>query len=87
MSKPKLLSAALIVAAMLATPALAREHHVRARHFTANAYAAAIGTGHNDLRPCYGNLAGDLRGELCGYGDRDMWGHWGGYYGPMVHVP
>jgi len=87
MSTPKLLSAALIAAAILATPALAREHHVRARHLTENAYAATIGTSHNDWRSCYGNRAGDLRGEFCGYGDRDLWGHWGGYYGPMVHVP
>ena len=88
MSKPKLLSAALIAAAMLAPPALARDNHVRSRHLTENADAnATIGAGHNDRRPCYGNLASDLRGEFCGYGGRDVWGHWGGYYGPMVHVP
>jgi hypothetical protein len=25
-----------------------------------------------------------LRGGLRGYGSRDMWGHWGAYYGPMI---
>jgi len=87
-SKSGLLTAALIAAAMFATPALARENHVSSRHHTENAYAnATIGADHDAWRPCYGNLAGDLRRELCGYGDRDMWGQWGGYYGPMVHVP
>jgi hypothetical protein len=32
MTKSKLLSAALVAAAMLATPALARTHHVTSRH-------------------------------------------------------
>jgi hypothetical protein len=88
MRKSKLLSAALIAATMFATPALARENHVRSRHLTGNAYAnATIGAGHDDWRPCYPNRTGDLRGEYCGYGERDLWGHWGGYYGPMVHIP
>jgi hypothetical protein len=25
-----------------------------------------------------------LRGGFRGYGSRDVWGHWGAYYGPMV---
>jgi hypothetical protein len=32
----------------------------------------------------YGNLANGLRGGYRGYGDRDVWGHWGTYYGPMI---
>ena len=87
MSKPDLLLAALIAAAMLATPALARENHVRSRHLTENAYAATVGAGHSDWRSCYSDRVSDPRGEFCSYGGRDMWGHWGGYYGPMVHVP
>ena len=88
MGKPGLLSVAIIAAAMFATPALARENHARSRHLIENAYAnAVIGAGPNDWRSCYGNRASDLRGELCGYEDRDMWGQWGGYYGPMVHAP
>ena len=84
MSKLKLLSAALIAAAMLATPALARENHMTSRHADAN---TTIGVGYNDWRACYGNRASGLRGELCGYGDRDEWGHSGGYYGPMIGGP
>jgi len=32
----------------------------------------------------YGNRASGLRGGFRGYGSRDVWGHWGAYYGPMV---
>jgi len=30
--------------------------------------------------PKYGNPNSDLSG----YGSRDVWGHWGAYYGPMI---
>ncbi|WP_036047870.1 hypothetical protein [Bradyrhizobium sp. Tv2a-2] len=84
MRKLELLSAALITVAMLATPALARENHMTSRHADGN---TTIGAGHNDWSSCYGNRASGLRGEFCGYGDRDVWGHWGGYYGPTVGGP
>ncbi len=32
------------------------------------------------LHPKYG----DPNGNLSGYGNRDVWGHWGAYYGPMI---
>jgi hypothetical protein len=31
----------------------------------------------------YGHRASGLRGEFRG---RDIWGHWGAYYGPMIPV-
>jgi hypothetical protein len=74
MSKLKFLSAALIAAATLATPAMARENHVSSRHLAVNANASTtpgaqyIGEG-NRFR---------------GYEGHDMWGHWGTYYGPML---
>jgi hypothetical protein len=34
----------------------------------------------------YDNRASGLRGEFRGYGSRDVWGHWGAYYGPMIPV-
>jgi hypothetical protein len=40
MTKLNLVSAALIAAAMLATPAMARESHVASRQAAGNAYAA-----------------------------------------------
>jgi hypothetical protein len=33
----------------------------------------------------YGGHVSGLRGGFQGYGQRDVWGHWGAYYGPMVH--
>jgi hypothetical protein len=41
MTKLKLLSAALIAAAMLATPTMARESHVTSRHANASAFPTA----------------------------------------------
>jgi hypothetical protein len=32
----------------------------------------------------YDNRGNGLRGGYRGYGGRDVWGHWGAYYGPMV---
>jgi hypothetical protein len=44
MTKPELLSAALIAAAMLATPAMARTSHVTSRHRAEDANASASPT-------------------------------------------
>ncbi len=27
---------------------------------------------------------GNPNGNFSGYGSRDVWGHWGSYYGPMI---
>jgi hypothetical protein len=32
------------------------------------------------LRPKHGNPSNDFSS----YGNRDVWGHWGTYYGPMI---
>jgi hypothetical protein len=32
----------------------------------------------------YGNRGSGLRDGFRGYGGRDVWGHWGAYYGPMI---
>jgi hypothetical protein len=45
MTKRKLLSATLIAAAMLATPAMARESHVASRHVTASTAPYVDGRG------------------------------------------
>jgi hypothetical protein len=87
-SRFKVVSTALIAAAVLATPALARQNHTTSQHLTENADAnTTIGVGHNDWRSCYDNSLTVLRGELCGYRGGDVWGHWSGYYGPMIGVP
>jgi hypothetical protein len=100
MAKLKLLSAALSAAVLLVTPAMARESYLASRHRAAEANASItpgaryIGKG-NGVRGSrfseglasrgYGNRASSLHGSS-GYGTRDVWGHWGTYYGPMVPV-
>ncbi|SHG67521.1 hypothetical protein SAMN05444169_3616 [Bradyrhizobium erythrophlei] len=37
--------------------------------------------------PMYRDAApkdGNPNGNFSGYGKRDVWGHWGAYYGPMI---
>ena len=51
----------------------------RRNHFGAG-FGGAAGDGHGG----YVNRANGLRGGSSGYGPRDMWGHWGAYYGPMI---
>jgi hypothetical protein len=74
MTKPKFLWAALIAAAVLATPAMARERHVSSRHFAIDANATTT-------------LGAEYIGEgerFRGYEGYNVWGHWGTYYGPML---
>jgi hypothetical protein len=52
----------------------------------------AVGSRGNNFGGGFGGAPGDgydsnragLRGEFRGHGDRDVWGHWGAYYGPMI---
>ena len=32
----------------------------------------------------YDNSTGGSHNGLLGHGNRDVWGHWGAYYGPMI---
>ena len=74
MTKLKFLSVALITAAMLATPAKARQGHLSSRHLTVNSNASttpeAQYTGDGD--------------RFREYEGHDVWGRWGTYYGPML---
>ena len=45
-----------------------------------NSFGGTPGDGYDG----YGNRAGGLRSEFRGYHGRDVWGHWGAYYGPMI---
>ena len=74
MTKLKLLSAALIAAAMVATPAMARESHVSSRHLAENINTSTT-PGARYLREGEGFREHE---------SRDVWGHWGAYYGPMI---
>jgi hypothetical protein len=54
MTKLKLLSAALIATAMIATPAMARKNHVTSRHLVDDANASiAPGASNSDERHCH----------------------------------
>jgi len=52
---------------------------VRGNHFGCGFWGAP-GEGYGGYR----NRASGLRGAFGGYGGRDLWGHWGTYYGPMI---
>ena len=50
------------------------ESNVRAHPMYGNAAPSVV------LHPKYGNPNGNFSGT----GNRDVWGHWGAYYGPMI---
>jgi hypothetical protein len=52
--------------------------------FPGNHFGGGFGVTPNDGHGGHYNRARGLRGGLRGYGSRDVWGHWGAYYGPMV---
>jgi hypothetical protein len=79
MPKPNLLGAAMMAAALLTTPATARPGQLTSQRLIANARIATTAHG-ADAQTCCRNLASDSRGPW----ERDVWGHWGTYYGPMV---
>src|SRR5260370_5022566 len=74
MTKLKLLSAALFAAAMLATPAMARESHITSRHRAEDADASAtpgaryIGEGDDFPGNHVGGPFGGPPGDYGGYG-------------------
>ena len=52
--------------------------------FHGNHFGAGLAGTPGDRYPGYGGRASVLRGGFRGYGRRDVWGHWGAYYGPMI---
>jgi hypothetical protein len=76
MMKANVLAAALMTACLLTTPAVARPASQR---LTANAHL----THGSDRDVCCRHRGSDLRASP----DREMWGHLGAYYGPMIHAP
>ena len=78
--------AVLLESSGLSTAAVARGKDSRNdfRAFNAEHYDLGVGTGSANSR---GARAPRLRGPLRAYGQRDVWGHWGSYYGPMVAAP
>ena len=74
MTMPTLLSAALIAAAMFAARAMARESHVSSRQLAKKLNRSATPEARY-------TRDGD---DFHRHENRDVWGHWGTYYGPMI---
>lgn len=74
MTELRFLSAALIAATVFVTPAVARESHIGSRHHSSTA----------DAHFERGVRLIDEGNRFRRYESRDVWGHWGTYYGPMV---
>jgi hypothetical protein len=51
--------------------------------FRGNNFGAGFGTS-GDGHDGYGSRTGGSRDEFRGYGGRNVWGHRGAYYGPMI---
>lgn len=88
MTKLKVLSATLITVAVLATPAMARESRVTPRHVLEDA-DTSVTRGARGTGGSYGFHGNHFHGGSLGdgYGGRDVWGHFGAYYGPTVPTP
>jgi hypothetical protein len=49
-----------------------------------NHLGGGLGITPSDGYGGHGDRARGLHGGFRGYAGRDVWGHWGAYYGPMV---
>jgi hypothetical protein len=68
----------------LSTSAFARGGGGGVDGFRGNHFGDGFGGTPGDGYRGYDNRASGLRGGFRGYGGRDVWGHWGTYYGPMI---
>jgi hypothetical protein len=80
------LASAALAGSLLATAAQAGGDGGRGGDdgFRDNHFGSSFGDTPVDRYGGYGNRGGGLRSEFRGYGGRDVWGHWGAYYGPMI---
>ena len=80
------LASAALVGSLLATAAQARGDGGRGGDdsFRDNHFSSSFGDTPVDSYGGYGNRGSGLHDEFRGYRGRDVWGHWGAYYGPMI---
>jgi hypothetical protein len=79
MTKSNALCAALTSAVLLTMPVEAGQGKFTSPRLVANVRNSAAYHGAH-RQACCRNRSGDLRNPA----GRDVWGHWGAYYGPMV---
>jgi hypothetical protein len=76
----------LAIALVLGSSALSTSAFARGGGFGSNHFGGGFGGGR--MAGAYGGygdrLSGLHGGFHHGYERRDLWGHWGGYYGPMI---
>jgi hypothetical protein len=75
------LAAALMIAALLTSPAVGRQAQSSSHRFIANARNMTIARSAERQTQLRIGIT-----EMPVLAERDVWGHWGAYYGPMVHV-
>jgi hypothetical protein len=56
----------------------------RGDSFCGNHLRGGFGGIRADSFGVYGNRTGGSHNGLLAHGNRDPWGHWGAYYGPMI---
>jgi hypothetical protein len=74
----KLFMATVALASLIATPVSAAREHLNHDDYWNVAPVAG---------KCYANCRGRVSGlhrSFYRFGRRDVWGHWGAYYGPMI---
>jgi hypothetical protein len=82
---PIVLAVLLVLASSgLSASAFARDGGYGAGSACAGARDNSFGSTPGECYDGYGNRGSGLRGEFRGNQGRDVWGHWGAYYGPMI---
>jgi hypothetical protein len=80
------LASAALAGSLLATDAQARGNGGRGGDdgFRDNRFSRGLGDAPVDGHGGYGNRGNGLGSQFREYGGRDVWGHRGAYYGPMI---
>jgi len=68
----------------LSTSAFARGGGGEGEVFRGNHFGGGYAVTPGESYGGYSSHASGSRGGFRGYGGRDVWGHWGAYYGPMI---
>jgi hypothetical protein len=83
----RIVIATLVLTSSFAAPAWSQGTHPhrsgdRSGRIASDSCGRNAGDGYCGYKGYESSLLGGSQG-----GQRDVWGHWGDYYGPMVHAP